>query len=384
MRVAFHAPLKPPDHPVPSGDRRMARAFVQLLASMGHEVELVSRFRSYDRAGDPARQRRLQAVGQRLALRLARRLARRPPDLWLTYHLYHKAPDHLGPAVAGTFNIPYVVAEASLAPRRAEGPWAVGYAASLAALRRADLVLAMTSRDEQGLRTAVPASRLVLFPPFLDTDSHVAAARLRERHRARLAGVHGLDRSRPWLLAVAMMRPDVKRQSYRLLSEALRLVGRPAWHLLVAGDGEARPEIAAWLAPFGDRVRLLGSADEAALPPLYAACDLYVWPAVAEAYGMAMLEAQAAGLPVLAGREGGVADIVADGITGRLVPPRDPAAFAAALSGLLGQPDLLRRWGAAASARVAERHASPAAASRLARALDRALANHGGRQCASA
>ena len=63
----------------------------------------------------------------------------------------------------------------------------------------------------------------------------------------------------------------------------------------------------------GDRVRLLGPVAEPDLPPLYAACDLYVWPAVAEAYGMAMLEAQAAGLPVLAGREGGVADIVDDG-----------------------------------------------------------------------
>ena len=51
MRVAFYAPMKPPDHPLPSGDRRMARAFMDLLASLGHEVELASRFRSYDRRG---------------------------------------------------------------------------------------------------------------------------------------------------------------------------------------------------------------------------------------------------------------------------------------------------------------------------------------------
>ena len=40
MRIAFYAPMKPPDHPLPSGDRRMARAFMDLLASLGHEVDL--------------------------------------------------------------------------------------------------------------------------------------------------------------------------------------------------------------------------------------------------------------------------------------------------------------------------------------------------------
>jgi glycosyltransferase involved in cell wall biosynthesis len=181
-----------------------------------------------------------------------------------------------------------------------------------------------------------------------------------------------------------MMRPDVKRESYRLLAEALQQSGSRPWHLLVAGDGDAKAEIASWLRPLGDRVCLLGPVAEPDLPPLYAACDLYVWPAVAEAYGMAKLEAQAAGLPVLAGREGGVADIVADGTTGRLVPPRDAAAFAAALVELLGQPELLRRWGDAASARVEARHAWPAARARLAGAILQARTNHRERACVSA
>ena len=78
MRVAFHAPLKPPDHPLPSGDRRMARSFVELLAGLGHEVELACHFRSYDRNGDAARQERLAALGARLAEGLVRRYRRRP------------------------------------------------------------------------------------------------------------------------------------------------------------------------------------------------------------------------------------------------------------------------------------------------------------------
>jgi hypothetical protein len=71
--VAFYAPMKPPDHPTPSGDRRMARALLRALGRTGRPVELASRLRSYDRAGDPVRQRRLEALGGRLAARLLRR-----------------------------------------------------------------------------------------------------------------------------------------------------------------------------------------------------------------------------------------------------------------------------------------------------------------------
>ena len=103
MRIAFYAPMKPPDHPVPSGDRRMARAFCDLLARLGHEVELASRLRSYDRDGDPLRQQRLPTSARGWLARLVRRYRRRragaAAGLWFTYHLYHKAPDWLGPSV---------------------------------------------------------------------------------------------------------------------------------------------------------------------------------------------------------------------------------------------------------------------------------------------
>ncbi|MFZ9635662.1 MAG: glycosyl transferase, partial [Alphaproteobacteria bacterium] len=61
MRLAFYAPLKPPDHPVPSGDRRMAQLLMAALAARGHDVELASRLRRRDGAGPPARQLRLAA-----------------------------------------------------------------------------------------------------------------------------------------------------------------------------------------------------------------------------------------------------------------------------------------------------------------------------------
>jgi glycosyltransferase involved in cell wall biosynthesis len=90
-----------------------------------------------------------------------------------------------------------------------------------------------------------------------------------------------------------------------------------------------------------------------------------VWPAVNEAFGMALLEAQASGLPVVAGASGGVAGIITHEVTGLLVAPGDAAAFAAAARRLLAGRDLRRRFGRAARHQVVAEHDLPAAASRL-------------------
>src|SRR5579885_1137649 len=123
MRIAFYAPLKSPTHGTPSGDRRVAGLLMSALGAAGHRVELVSTFRSYDRAGDPSRQACLREQGIALGRRLGEQWRQGPeaarPELWFTYHCYYKAPDWLGPAASGLLGIPYVVAEASHAAKRA-------------------------------------------------------------------------------------------------------------------------------------------------------------------------------------------------------------------------------------------------------------------------
>ncbi|HUC71051.1 MAG TPA: glycosyltransferase, partial [Stellaceae bacterium] len=94
------------------------------------------------------------------------------------------------------------------------------------------------------------------------------------------------------------------------------------------------------------------------------------WPAVNEAFGMALLEAQASGLPVVAGASGGVAGVVAHELTGLLVAPGEAAAFAAAVRRLLVDCDLRRRFGDAARRRVSARHDLAAAAARLGGVID--------------
>lgn len=365
MRIGFYAPLKPPDSDRPSGDRTMARLLVAALRRAGHTVEIAARLRSRDGAGIPDRQRRLAALAARLAERYLAsvRSGRRPaPDLWFTYHLYYKAPDCIGPAVADGLGIPYVVAEASVAGKRAGGAWDIGHRATLAALARADLAIGFNSRDAAAVRPALSdGARYRHLPPFLEPSAPLD----RGEARAAVGALLGLPDEVPWLLAVGMMRPGAKTQSYRLLARALAgLAGRP-WQLIVVGDGPARDEVARALAPLAGRVRLAGAAEPARLRGFYTAADLMVWPAIQEAYGMALLEAQAAGLPVLAGDVGGVPDIVRDGITGRLVPEGDTEAFAAALCGLLDDPAGCRRMGEAARRTVLAAHGAAAAATTL-------------------
>lgn len=360
MRIAFYAPLKPPDHPVPSGDRRVAQLFFAALQQAGHAPVLASRFRSFEGQGDPIRQARLAAIGQALARRFLRRCRAAPetaPELWFTYHIQHKAPDWLGPHIAGALGIPYVVAEASFAPKQAGGLWDAGHRAAADAIRRAAVVIGLNSADRDCvLPLLADPSRWVAIKPFLD------AARYRPRGRG--------GGGPPRLIAVAMMRHGDKLASYRVLGEALTRLRDLDWSLTVVGDGDARPAVARALAPFGERVRWPGALSPSCVARELAAADLCVWPAVNEAFGMALLEAQASGLPVVAGACGGVGEIVAAELTGLLAPPGDAGAFAAALRRLILDHDLRARFAAAARRRVLAEHDLPAASRRLGGAID--------------
>ena len=354
----------------------MARLLIAALQKTGCSVEQASSFSSFDATGNAMRQRRLREIGHRASGALSRRyLGRRTadrPDLWFTYHVYHKAPDWLGPAVSRTLHIPYVVAEASHAPKQKLGPWALGYEAASEAIAAADLVFGLNSADSECVMPLLAdPERLVPMKPFIDTLPFSSAGEDRERYRKALIRAYGIGPDVPVLLTVAMMRLGDKLTSYRILGRALsRLQARP-WRLLVVGDGPARAEVEMALGALGPRVVWLGEMDGADLPAIYAGSDLYVWPAIGEAYGMAFLEAQAAGLPVIGGRTGGVPDVVASGETGRLVPVGDEKAFAEAVAELLDDADGRRTMGKCAGKRMRGDHDLSVAAHVLGNALTR-------------
>lgn len=343
MRIAFYAPMKAPDDLTPSGDREMAGQLLTTLALGGHEVELASAFRAYDGVGDPVVQEKLRAGAEAEAARIIGRYQRRDkslqPELWFSYHVYYKSPDWIGPKVARALNIPYVVAEASYAASRADGPWAAGHLAAELAIKSADLIFSMTSVDRKGVDKILSDQQLHRdLPPFLDPAPFLAVPHKEAplEHPARL-------------LAVGMMRPGDKAESYRRLAEYLMRLKSQNWSLSIIGDGPAREEVANALAPLGQhRLHFEGSVRKFEMPQLYAQADIYVWPAAGEAYGMALLEAQASGLPIVAGRVRGVPDVMLDGQTGFLTPEGDAEAFAGVVDFLIANPDVRRKMGGTA------------------------------------
>jgi glycosyltransferase involved in cell wall biosynthesis len=136
-----------------------------------------------------------------------------------------------------------------------------------------------------------------------------------------------------------------------------------AVELVLAGKEEYRGEearlrsLAAELDLNG-AVRFVGVLGGERLADLYEQADAFCLPSERDGVPMALLEAMAAGLPVVATRVGGIGDVVVDGETGALVAPGDPAALTAALGSLAGSEDLRRRLGDAGRARV-EKLAEP-------------------------
>ncbi|MFI9580631.1 glycosyltransferase family 4 protein [Streptomyces sp. NPDC052236] len=162
----------------------------------------------------------------------------------------------------------------------------------------------------------------------------------------------------PRLLCVATVTP---RKGQRRLVESLAAVADLPWSLVCAGGLDQAPEYVARLrkliAQLGltDRVHLAGPRTGPELDATYAAADLLVLTSYAETYGMAVTEALARGVPVLATAVGGLPEAVGhapDGsVPGVLVPPDDPAALIAALRGWLGEPGVRGRLAAAARGR---------------------------------
>ena len=167
-----------------------------------------------------------------------------------------------------------------------------------------------------------------------------------------------------------MMRPGDKLESYRLLARALERIAHLPWTISVAGDGPCRQEVVAEFARLDPaRLEWLGERQAAEMPSIYGNGALYAWPGYGEAYGLAYLEAQAAGLPVVAQDMDGVPGVVRNGETAILTPAGDMAAFADAIATLLGDEPLRRSMSQAARRFVFEERSFEVASARLASIL---------------
>ncbi|NYZ13058.1 glycosyltransferase family 4 protein [Azospirillum sp. RWY-5-1] len=205
-------------------------------------------------------------------------------------------------------------------------------AGCLSAMRRIVVPSARTLADVVAM--GVPAERVTVVPPGTDPAPFAAGSG------------DGMVR----LLSVATLTP---RKGHATLIEALRRLESAAWRLLVVGSAERDPEHAARLraiiaaAGLGERVTLAGELDGEALAAAFHGADLFVQASHHEGFGMALAEALAHGLPVVATAVGAAPELVPAG-AGLLVPPGDAAALAAALGRVIADAGERRRLAAGA------------------------------------
>ena len=288
------------------------------LSELG-DVNLVSEFRSRDGVGDKDVQ---SALIKKAEAEAAQLIAQGGWDTWVTYHNYYKAPDLIGPRVCKELGIPYHLIEASRASKRLTGPWATYAERAEAASDAARVIYYFTEHDHFALKRDKPVEQsLVHLKPFLD--------------RADVSPVKG-QRSAQTLMAVGMFRHGDKVASYANLADALTYVTAADWTLHIIGAGDAEDEVRALFERFGARVEFLGRMTAEDVQSQLMQAKAFIWPGVNEAFGMVYLEAQAAGLPVVAEDRPGVRDVVGPAST--LVEPQSAAAFAKALDDVLLQP----------------------------------------------
>ena len=139
------------------------------------------------------------------------------------------------------------------------------------------------------------------------------------------------------MLSVGMMRHGDKLASYQLIADTLSAMPHQDWSLDIAGDGPAVELVKSMMAPFPNQVRFHGALDTEAVANLYGQAALLFWPGVNEAFGLTYLEAQAAGVPVVAQDRPGVRDV-----THGTYPQPDAGTqpMVDAISSLISDPDL--------------------------------------------
>jgi glycosyltransferase involved in cell wall biosynthesis len=351
MRILFYPPFKPLDHADPSGDLTIASGLYHYLEARGHWMYRASPLRSRWIFWKPwmwpyILRERHRAIMQIPGIQ---------PDLWLTYHTYYKAPDLLGPSVCHRTNLPYVVFQAMFSTKRRRNLRTLpGYLLNKKALCAARHIFINRKEDLINLERLLPRKRLTYIAPGINPRDFSFNARDRvELHRSW--GV----RDEPVVLSAAMFRPGVKASGISWVIRACGDLIRRGndLFLAIAGDGRERPDLERLAAQeLPGKVRFVGKVPREQMHRFYSAGDIFAFPGFRESLGMVFLEAQSCGLPVVACANGGIPEVVQEGITGFLVPLSGFDAFVQAMGRLLNERGLRQAMGGAARTYIRDSH----------------------------
>lgn len=315
----------------------------------GHDAQLACdpRGRLYERARREGIDCHPLAIRNALdfaaGMRLRNLLARTPYDV---VHFHTSRAHSMAPFARGHAGALVVTRRMDYRPNRLFAPYLYN--------RAVDGVAAISTKVADALNDAgVSREHLNIIASGVDCDRfHPADSSAREAARSRL----GIA---PNEFLVGTMGMLEERKGHRYLLEAIAMLNRdragaPRIKCALGGDGAMRDELVnlakeldiardiLFLGMIGDALQLLD------------ALDVFVFPSLREGLGVALLEATACGLTVIATRSGGAVDIVKDKLSGLLVSPRDSASIANAIAYLESDATRRSQMGAAARARVSE------------------------------
>ena len=323
MQLAFYAPLKSPNHVTPSGDRTMARLLISALEFGGHQVDVISEFRSFLKTPDKKLFFVTQSAAQTERSRVEEKWRHQKPDAVICYHPYYKAPDFIAAPLCAQFSVPYIAIEASIPSRKNQQLWHLQHDYALHSIRQASRHVCFTKRDKDGLQNYCDAQKIKILPPFLNAQNFPHAQFVTYQRGQPIK-----------LICAGMMRSGAKLCSYQFLAKSLALVKTP-WHLTIVGDGDCRADVEQAFAIFNNtQIKFTGGLSHHDVLDALNAAHVYVWPGFDEAYGMAYFEAASMGLPCVALDIAGVGAVVEDGRTGVCVRPQSHQAFASAVENM--------------------------------------------------
>lgn len=353
MKISFYMPFKPFGHKNPSGDLITGMELHDFLSKKNHEVEIASTLRSRWLYLKPWKF--LNVARERDRVTSAQKSS--PAAIWLSYHTYYKAPDLLGPICSSRLSIPYVIFQGIYSTKRKRSLKTFpGFLLNRTALQAAQVVFTNKKTDEHNLKRLLPEERVKYISPGLIPDQFnfdlVARRALKEQWNVG---------ERRVVMTTAMLRPGVKTTGViKVIDSCAEL--RKRGHdliLIVIGDGVNRSMIEQeGREKLPDNILFLGKIPRHELYRYYSAADVFAFPGIEEALGMVYLEAQSAGLPVVAFNNWGAKEAVIHNETGLLSSAEKPEAFTQDIEKLVVDRDRRIKMRDAAKTHIRTNHDS--------------------------
>lgn len=210
-----------------------------------------------------------------------------------------------------------------------------------------DRFLGIGSLNEAFYRSlGIPDSRIFRVPYAVDNERFMQATALSDADRAVQRRLLGVTDDQPIILYASKLQRHKRPQDLIRACQSLEKEGLK-FHLVIAGSGELEGHLRSMIAASGPRnAHLMGFVNQAALPNLYAASDLFVLPSDEEPWGLVVNEAMCAGLPIVATTAVGAAhDLIDEGGNGAIYEAGDVRGLASALRPIISDALMRQRMG---------------------------------------